>query len=701
MSRKRRKQHDGRPSARRPEKHSAHSQADENPPASAAHHAPATAPAKRNAGDHHTGPLLSFDKRHKTLLAVILALWCLLSLCQFHGYSIAAWNKLLGDPQPTSVLWGEAQNIRLDDWIVSIPFILSQRLHQPRFPVFNTLISEQGVNMLICGPSRHPTTLLRPTDWGYFVSDGFGLAWKWWLGVFGLFYSCFLVFMIVSRNRFGLSVTAALALLFSPFVQFWAMNCAVFILFAAFGFVAAVHVLFARTTRNIVINSALFGYCGAVFTTTLYPPYQVTLGYLFLILLIAVTIQEVSRGRCVDRIAMRTLGLSAALLFIAAATAYFLIEARDALELMAHTVYPGNRVTVGGSLRDVELFNANFFAAKFVTDWGDLRSICRAASYVLIFPVVLLKIAWDWLADHRRPTWPILSMCAFLGVLLVWGFIGVPPVVAKITLLSRVPEIRSILGYGIAEMILLVAYVSWRQPSKSPARDRAVCGTLAALWCAAMIFEGLRVQAVIPDLSTTRVCVFGAASCAIAFLVLSGRPIAIACLAALGIYGTIWFNPLAKGGVDSIRNQPLSRTIVDLDRTVGQSRWAVFSGIRLPNLFRVIGVHAVNGVHPYPQFDFWKKLDPDGQFVDAYNRYAHVIFKTDKRPRALTIFSNATDSVTVRVNPDNPEFLALDLDFILCLGRQKNHFDRSTSYRHITSFGQAHIYQVVRQDNTR
>jgi len=42
----------------------------------------------------------------------------------------------------------------------------------------------------------------KPTTWGFFLGANAGLAWMWWSMVLGFFYVFFLLFMLISRNRF-------------------------------------------------------------------------------------------------------------------------------------------------------------------------------------------------------------------------------------------------------------------------------------------------------------------------------------------------------------------------------------------------------------------------------------------------------------------------------------------------------------------
>ena len=63
---------------------------------------------------------------------------------------------------------------------------------------------------------------------------------------------------------------------------------------------------------------------------------------------------------------------------------------------------------------------------------------------------------------------------------------------------------------------------------------------------------------------------------------------------------------MVRGGSEYLVENPLSQKILEIDRQHdGESVWIVFGSPYLPNLFRVLGVRAVNGLHPVPQFELW------------------------------------------------------------------------------------------------
>jgi hypothetical protein len=166
------------------------------------------------------------------------------------------------------------------------------------------------------------------------------------------------------------------------------------------------------------------------------------------------------------------------------------------------------------------------------------------------------------------------------------------------------------------------------------------------------------------------------------------------------ILATYDVNPLARGGTTFIQENPLSQKIRVIDQEAQkqghQPVWIAYGNVALPNLFRMIGSRALNGVHAYSQLELWKTLDPEGQYRPAYNRYAHVVFEVPPVPDDFKINLVHNDSITVGLHPDNPRFAALNVDYLLCLDNQVESLDRVSKLKKIYSYAGRHIYRVER-----
>jgi hypothetical protein len=176
---------------------------------------------------------------------------------------------------------------------------------------------------------------------------------------------------------------------------------------------------------------------------------------------------------------------------------------------------------------------------------------------------------------------------------------------------------------------------------------------------------------------------------------LRGRVAAVAVLAAASVAATSWFNPIVHAGADYLLSNPLSKAVLDLDRAAGgRTRWLVYEQPSLADLFRAIGVRAINGVHSYPQRELWSRLGLEDR-PEIWNRYAHIAFELPDRPDEARLGLRSLDAVVVRLHPDHPAFARLDVDYVVWVGADRQRLAGIRSLRWITSVGDKQIFQVV------
>lgn len=559
----------------------------------------------------------------RPLLLAAAGLFLLLVGLRLHGFSLPVWHVIL-DRSPAPEVWlGQARSVRADDWAVQLPLILAQRAHDPPFPRINRDIG-LGQNMLLpmTAPVAHPLTLFRPTVWGFFLGGDLGLAWMWWSQVLGLFVVWLLVLRVVSGGRLGLACAGSALLAASPFFQFWSFNPAPVAIYLGLAVLGTLQLLRSPRRGRILAGGLLLGWAGVAFALVFYPPYQIPLGYLYLVLAGGLLAAHRGDPPLRTRGRARLIGLGLAVLVVGVAAALLVLHAGDALVRMAGTTYPGGRVASGGGQPLWHWLNSNLATTLQVDDFGALGNICTAASFWLSFPVLALAAAWRlFFRDDRDPL--LLGLAAYCMLMLIYGELGFPEPLARLTLFSQVPAPRVLLGLGLADALLLVRFLS---------RERRGEGwrTAALLAASFSLLLALCARALHAELPDTRLVWLAPAVVAngwVTFgLLQRWRPTAlVASLAAAVALTTLWFNPLVRGGTDYLRHNPLSERILELDREAGGgSVWLTYGHPNRPNLFRMLGVKALNGVQPIPQLELWGQLDPSGEERPAYNRWAHV-----------------------------------------------------------------------------
>jgi hypothetical protein len=261
-----------------------------------------------------------------------------------------------------------------------------------------------------------------------------------------------------------------------------------------------------------------------------------------------------------------------------------------------------------------------------------------------------------------------------------------------VTALSFVPGKRAVIGIGLADAILLVRFAACSAPARYDERGRVLVIGLA--WFAVMAGCSVWLARELPDARLPVLLVFAAGNAALAAFLLQMPRRALLALVVLSAISTLWFNPLAVGGAAYLRDNALARKITEIDRAAGgDTTWVAFGRDDLPNLFRAIGVRALNGVHPIPQLALWKRIDPDGRFRNVYNRYAHIAFAAV--PSGAPRFQlHSQDYVIVQIRPNSDEFRALGVTHVLVREADAAAFERLSGFEPLATIGPNHLYRV-------
>jgi hypothetical protein len=219
------------------------------------------------------------------------------------------------------------------------------------------------------------------------------------------------------------------------------------------------------------------------------------------------------------------------------------------------------------------------------------------------------------------------------------------------------------LALGIADALLLIAFLAGLGPRKrAMPRDDAV---IAGLWAIALFDCMLALRGALDASRTLWLGVPWIANALLGFAILRGaRPVLVAAVpAAALLVSTAWFNPLARGGSEHLLHGAVSEMITELDqRAGGRSVWISYGDQNISNLFRMLGVHALDGVHAAPQLALWKELDPEGAYRSHYNRFAHVFIGLAHAGRH---FISTTDTLMAEIDPTDPVLDRLGVTHLL------------------------------------
>lgn len=642
--------------------------------------------------------LILFDKKHIRLILLLCAFFVIAVSFKLHGYSFSMWREHIDGSAKKDILLGTDRPIRSDDWAVEIPLMLAQLSHDPKYPLINKNVGT-GLNMISHSKVaiNHILTGFRPSVWGFFIGADYGLSWMWQFMAFGVFYIFFLVFMIISRNDFYISVMASLFLLFSPFFQFWSFHMAEIPIFMGSAFISFCYICFSQNRKTIMIHGLVFGWALSCFTLNfVYPPYQVSCAYLLIFMMIGIVADRCKDYNMKMYASYRISAMVISLFILAFAGMTYYVTAKDVIKIMMNTIYPGQRFMLGGDQTLGVLFRNIFFTPLYIAH-TDLKfpikwiNISEVASFLYFFPIIVTAVLCR-IFYHRKITEKFsILIVGYIFLILFYSFIGFHPSVSRYSLFYLMSTYRAIIGLGIADVILIVLFLSGSRNMNQTERI-----IISVFYAITSVVAGLQLKNYSEHISDSYVIVvsFFMGILVYYFSDIDKKRISISLLAIISFLSTFWFNPVVSGGSSFIYNNTLSEKILEINKAeIGKTHWAVFSSSILPNLLRMIGVKSVGGTHSHPMFDLWEKFDPQHRYMSEYNRYAHVHFKASSTDR-IRFHSPQPDMLFVYIDPSSDVLNQMGITHVLAVDEDIPFFDNNKKFEKLSAFQNKAIYKV-------
>ncbi len=529
-----------------------------------------------------------------------------------------------------SLLMRHARFIRWDELVIATPWALSQLSHKPRFPVVNTNIGN-GQNMLVTphAPVLHIATLARPATWGYLIFGAQrGLAWYWWFQPFACFTVLWLLFEIALGGHSKLAAFGAFWFCNSAYVICWSLWPDHVIFFAALGCLTAYHLLSSEKRSVRMISAILLGLSVPGFIMFLYPPWQVPAAYFVLLLLASIIVRDKLHVALGTRLRQRSIYIAAALFVAGGLTLAWLVTCLPDLKAMSNAVYPGRRISVGGDYSLALLFKGIYNFATIYKTPDALRNQSEAASFYYLFPAVLVGLCLSRKLARELGSvgWMLV---AYIIAALFFLFVGLPPILSRLTLLSYVPSYRADLTIGLASIILSMRVLTVTKDLRRQTAERwnklwpllASGGVILLLvWHARSLIketDGFPSGRV----ALLTVLLGGFAS----YCLLSGHTRVFCTLVFAAVVGTtVLFNPLSTD-LSHIYDSELAQEITRLSKESSPPPlWVCYGGSHTGILVTVLGGRSLSGAQWPPQLSMWRVLDPGGVYERFYNQYTEV-----------------------------------------------------------------------------
>src|SRR5207249_4814417 len=195
------------------------------------------------------------------------------------------------------------------------------------------------------------------------------------------------------------------------------------------------------------------------------------------------------------------------------------------------------------------------------------------------------------------------STLLFCCALMLFAVVGFPSWLSAVTLMSKVPPNRSMVALGVANALLLCAATASPQ-TKKPAD--VVLLVIIGGWGVFLLIMARSVAENVKSLAFWELVLSAAALTILAYGLLQERfkEGSIFAIAVISIGATCWFNPLVRGGSVFLYRNSLAVRMRALSARDQKARWVTFGTMFYADYPRLLGLPALNGTHPYPQFAF-------------------------------------------------------------------------------------------------
>ena len=614
--------------------------------------------------------LILFDRKAQIFILGLLVLYLILSSLKIHTSSIGNWDTFFGAKESESVIAGQPRFIRMDEWMISTPALMGQ--HELGLPIKNQANGGANAPVVFGLPIKDISSALRPSVWSYFIFDvERAYAFSWNFNIFFFLISMFLLFMLLTRNNFWLSVFGAFFIFLTPAVQWWSYTISSYMIYLNGMIVTVAYLLYSKKLLPLIFSAAILIVCIFSFLSFLYPPFQVPLIYLYLAIFIGYLLRERRFEIMKDKLSLKLVIVGVAFLVLGSILFHYYQIAKDTFSVMMNTVYPGKRFSTGGDLLSGKVF-ADFFAI-FMNDTHTPKlwlNICEASGAVMFFPILFYGLFYYYF-KHKKIDSLLYSLSIFLIFTLVYVVVGFPAFLSKITLFSMSPAFRTLAIIGVGNCILLICYLSSTQIEVKQRRFPWIeFGIIAAATFVFMMVVSASINKATERFFSGGQVIIATVLTVLSYLLIRfkdfrfARPALYLILAILAIpHANV--NPLTKG-LGPVLDNPLTQTTKQLHDQDPDAGWALFGDIRLTHLIKSTGSNILNGVKYVPPLEIMKVLDPKGINDSVYNRYAWMTMRMYINWKDTVIFQKTfDDSYIVFMDPCSPKLKQLKVKYFV------------------------------------
>ena len=338
---------------------------------------------------------------------------------------------------------------------------------------------------------------------------------------------------------------------------------------------------------------------------------------------------------------------------------------------MSNTVYPGKRISEGGNFDFFRLFVDSMSPflndVKYPKRW---ENICETSAFLMLFPFASI-ILLIHLVKKIKVSPVLLSLFIFQAIIFIWLFLGLPALVAKLTLFELSPVKRTFFVFGFANVFGTVLFLShYRRPILPASILNLLLSVSGLMILSYLLYNAFNSH--VENMFSSKQILFSSLFVALILWLMLFFPqhaffrISFYSCIALFILPNLGINPLCKGLTPFTENG-LYKAVSRIHEQDPKGRWIVFGHSDLPNYLKAAGIDCFNGVLYAPPLEQLHVLDPTMKSDSIYNRYAHTKYfpMLDNQDSVLFTLGRSIDSYAVTIHPCSPKLDQLNIDYFM------------------------------------
>lgn len=601
---------------------------------------------------------------------LIFFIYLFLVFNKFHSSSIGVYHQFFyGSKKDPNLIFGQPRPIRSDEWLVATPKIVGQVI--AGFPVINKNIGFGEVMPVQgCLPYKHWRVIFCPNMWPFFflpLEKAFSASW--WFLTFVMNLAIYFFILQLTGSIFT-AIFSSLIFFFTPFNQWWTYP-----LSSIVGYGLLFITFFLKTIESKGWRKVLYFLLSSYFLTCyafiLYPPFQIASFYVFGLLLLGILIEKKLFNK-------KNIALGLALvIFSVLPIIVFYQEFRPTIEIIRNTVYPGKRF-VSNSIGDFLHLINGFYNIQLLDDIkgsGPFGNQSEASNFFLVSFFSLPVYLWILINQTKRKKidWIFLSLISSFIFLLIWFLFPFPSLLAKLSLLSLVPQKRALIGIGIANYLLAIYFLVKVKINKDSFYIYLKWFSVSIIFLT-NLYLGFFFKYNYPVFIQNNIKIFLISffSSLLVYQLLSQQKSKFLILFLIfSIVTSYRVNPFYRE-LSPLLNTDLAKFIQkQTKKENNQYYWVNFGSIVFEDYFLANGAKSLSGVYYYPQYNLIKIFDPKGDYREIWNRYAHVNF-FEIKTKETQFFLNQTDQYSIGVNLCSLNFKKNRIKYLFFDYPQKN-----------------------------